>query len=97
MKCEATQHYTTLSGLGLVLAPAHVDSRIAVVVDIRRMDKHLILWMWLVSMDKLRVYLMKAGKTFEGSTAEICTQIGQQINLDLMKLSKEKRNQTVDK
>lgn len=40
---------------------------------------------------------MKAGKTFEGSTAEICTQIGQQINLDLMKLSKEKRNQTVDK
>ena len=52
--------------------------------------------MCLVPMDKLRVYLMKAGKTFEGSTAEICTQIGQQINLDLMKLSKEKRNETVD-
>ena len=39
---------------------------------------------------------MKAGKTFESSTAEICTQIGQQINLDLMILSEEKRNQTVD-
>jgi hypothetical protein len=48
-------------------------------------------------MDKLRVYLMKAGKTFEGSTVEICTQIGQQINLDLMKLSKVKMNETVDK
>ena len=48
-------------------------------------------------MDKLRVYLMKAGKTFEGSTAEICTQIGHQINFDLMKLSKEKMNGTVDK
>ena len=40
---------------------------------------------------------MKAGKTFEGSTAEICTQIGHQINFDLMKLSKEKMNGTVDK
>ena len=39
---------------------------------------------------------MKASKTFEGTTAEICDQIGQQINLDLMKLSKEKRNQKVD-
>jgi RecJ-like exonuclease len=48
-------------------------------------------------MDKLRVYLMKAGKTFEGSTAEICAQIGQQIDFDLMKLSKEKMNETVDK
>jgi hypothetical protein len=50
----------------------------------------------LVSMDKLRVHLMKASKTYEGTTTEICDQIGQQINLDLMKLSKEKRNQTVD-
>jgi hypothetical protein len=39
---------------------------------------------------------MKASKTYEGTTTEICDQIGQQINLDLMKLSKEKRNQTVD-
>lgn len=40
---------------------------------------------------------MKASKTYEGTTAEICDQIGQQIDFDLMKLSKEKRNQTVDK
>jgi hypothetical protein len=48
-------------------------------------------------MDKLRVYLMKAGKTFEGTTAEICTQIGKQINSDLVRLSKEKMNETVEK
>jgi hypothetical protein len=51
----------------------------------------------MVSMDKLRVYLMKAGKTFEGTTAEICAQIGKQINSDLMRLSKEKMNETVEK
>jgi flavodoxin len=47
-------------------------------------------------MDKLRVYLMKASKTFEGTTAEICEQIGEQINSDLMRLSKEKINETVE-
>jgi hypothetical protein len=41
-------------------------------------------------MDKLRVYLMKASKTIEGTTAEVCAQIGKQINSDLMSLSKEK-------
>jgi hypothetical protein len=51
----------------------------------------------MVSMDKLRVYLMRAGKTFEGTTAEICAQIGKQINSDLMRLSKEKMNETVEK
>jgi hypothetical protein len=51
----------------------------------------------MVSMDKLRVYLMKAGKTFEGTTAEICAQIGKQINSDLMRLSEEKMNETVEK
>jgi hypothetical protein len=51
----------------------------------------------MVWMDKLRVYLMKAGKTFEGTTAEICVQICKQINSDLMRLSKEKMNETVEK
>jgi hypothetical protein len=41
-------------------------------------------------MDKLRVYLMKANQTFEGTTAEVCAQIDAQINSDLMSLSKEK-------
>ncbi|HWS20567.1 MAG TPA: hypothetical protein VN239_07740 [Nitrososphaera sp.] len=41
-------------------------------------------------MDKLRVYLMKADKTFEGTTAEVSDQIGSQINSDLMSLSQEK-------
>jgi tetrahydromethanopterin S-methyltransferase subunit G len=41
-------------------------------------------------MDKLRVYLMKASKTLEGTTAEVSDQIGKQINSDLMSLSKEK-------
>jgi flavodoxin len=50
----------------------------------------------LVSMDKLRVYLIKASKTFEGTTAEICAQIGNQINSDLMRVSKEKMNETVE-
>ena len=48
-------------------------------------------------MDILRVYLMKASKTFEGTTAEICSQIGNQINFDLMRLYKEKMNESVDK
>lgn len=41
-------------------------------------------------MDKLRVYLMKASKTFEGTTAEVSAQIGKHINSDLMSLSNEK-------
>ena len=48
-------------------------------------------------MDKLRVYLMKAGKTFEGTTAEICAHIANQINSDLKRLSKEKMEKTVEK
>jgi hypothetical protein len=48
-------------------------------------------------MDKLRVYMMKASKTFEGTTAEICFQIGEQINSDLTRLSQEKIDKTVEK
>jgi hypothetical protein len=48
-------------------------------------------------MDKLKVYLMKAGKTFEGTTVEISAQIGEQINSDLMRLSKGKMDETVEK
>jgi hypothetical protein len=48
-------------------------------------------------MDKLRVYLMKASKTFEGTTTEVSAQIGKQINSDLMSLSKEKTDETADK
>jgi hypothetical protein len=52
--------------------------------------------MGLVSMDKLRVYLMKANKTFDGTTAEVSDQIGNQINSDLMSLSK-KNTETADR
>ena len=48
-------------------------------------------------MDKLRVHLMKASKTFEGTTTEVCAQIGKQINSDLMSLSTEKTDEIVDK
>jgi hypothetical protein len=41
-------------------------------------------------MDKFTVFLMKANKTFEGTTAEVSDQIGNQINSDLMSLSQEK-------
>ena len=47
-------------------------------------------------MDKLRVYLMKASKTFGGTTAEVSAQIGNQINSDLLSLSKEKTYETDD-
>jgi hypothetical protein len=47
-------------------------------------------------MDKLRVYLMKGSKTFEGTTAEVSAQIGNQINSDLMSLSSEKTYETDD-
>jgi hypothetical protein len=48
-------------------------------------------------MDKLRVYLMKASKTFEGTTVEVSAQIGKQIDSDLMSLSNEKTLETADK
>ena len=48
-------------------------------------------------MDTVRVYLMKASKTFEGTAAEICAQIGKQINSDLMDRSKAKTLETADK
>jgi hypothetical protein len=41
-------------------------------------------------MDKFTVFLMKANKTFDGTTAEVSDQIGNQINSDLMSLSQEK-------
>ena len=47
-------------------------------------------------MDKLRVYLMKASKTFEGTTVEVSDQIENQINSDLMSLSNEKTYETGD-
>ena len=40
---------------------------------------------------------MKASKTFEGTTTEVCAQIGKQINSDLMSLSTEKTDEIVDK
>jgi hypothetical protein len=47
-------------------------------------------------MDKLRVYLMKASKTLEDTTAEVSDQIDNQINSDLMSLSNEKTYETGD-
>ena len=47
-------------------------------------------------MDKLRVYLMKASKTVEGTTVEVSHQIENQINSDLMSLSNEKTYETGD-
>ena len=41
-------------------------------------------------MDKLRDYLIKASKTYEGTTSEVYTQIGNLMNPDLMSLLKEK-------
>jgi len=52
--------------------------------------------MWLVSMDKLIIYLIKASKTFECTTAEVSAQIGNRNNSDLMSLSKEKTCERVD-
>jgi hypothetical protein len=48
-------------------------------------------------MDKLRVYLMKASKTFEGTTAEVYAEIGKQIDSDIMSLSNEKTLEAADK
>ena len=41
-------------------------------------------------MDKLRVYLLRAAKSFEGSTVEVCEQIGKQIDSDLAGLGGKK-------
>ena len=51
----------------------------------------------IVSVDKIRVYLMKASKTIEGTTAEVCAQIGKEIDSDIMSLSNEKTIETADK
>jgi hypothetical protein len=48
-------------------------------------------------MDIVRVYLMRASKRFEGTTAEICAEIDKQINSDLTSLAKEKVQETADK
>jgi hypothetical protein len=37
----------------------------------------------MISVDKLRVYMLKAGKIFEGSTSEVCERISKQIDSDL--------------
>jgi hypothetical protein len=47
-------------------------------------------------MDKFTVFLMKANKTFEGTTAGVSAQIGKQIDSDLMSLSNEKTLETAD-
>jgi hypothetical protein len=44
----------------------------------------------MISMDKLRVYMLRAGKEFEGSTSEVCEQISKQIDSDLAILHDEK-------
>jgi hypothetical protein len=41
-------------------------------------------------MDKLRVYLMKANKTFDSTISEVSDQRGNSVNSDLMSLSQEK-------
>lgn len=46
--------------------------------------------MWLVSVDKLRDYLIKASKRDEGTRSEVSTQIGNLMNSNLMSLLKEK-------
>jgi hypothetical protein len=76
---------------------SHTNIGIVVLLDIRFMGKSLIRWMWLLIMEIVRVYLMKANKTFEGTADDICTQIGKQINSDLMGISKEKIQEPADK
>jgi hypothetical protein len=44
----------------------------------------------MISMDKLRVYMLRAAKSFEGSTSEVCEQISNQIDSDLAILNDEK-------
>lgn len=38
-------------------------------------------------MENLRVYMLKASRTFIGSTAEVCEEIGNQIDSDLEKVA----------
>lgn len=55
-----------------------------------RIAKELIPDVHMISMDKLRVYMLKAGKAFEGSTSEVCERIIKQIDSDLAILYDEK-------
>jgi hypothetical protein len=41
-------------------------------------------------MDNLRVYLLEASMIFEGRATEVSAQIDNQINSDLVSMSKEK-------
>jgi hypothetical protein len=56
----------------------------------RAEPKRLILHLHMISMDKLRVYMLRAAKSFEGSTSEVCEQISKQIDSDLTILHDEK-------
>lgn len=55
-----------------------------------RIAKELIPDAHMISMDKIRVYMLKAGKAFEGSTSEVCERISKQIDSDLAILYDEK-------
>ncbi len=50
---------------------------------VKRIAKELIPAAPMISMDKLRVCMLKAAKVFEGTTSEVCEQISKQIDLDL--------------
>ena len=54
--------------------------------------KPLILALSMISMDKLRVYMLKAGKAFEGSTSDVCEQISNQIDSDFAILRQKDRH-----
>lgn len=59
-------------------------------MPVLRIAKQLILHLHIISMDNLRVYMLRAGKEFEGSTSEVCEQISKQIDSDLAILHDEK-------
>ena len=40
-------------------------------------------------MDILKVYLIRAGKTFQGSTGQVCDEIAKQIDNDFTLLLKK--------
>jgi len=48
--------------------------------------------MHTVSMDKLCVYLLRACKMFEGTTASVCEQISKQIDSDLAVLVEDDKD-----
>jgi hypothetical protein len=48
-----------------------------------RWTKHLIRHKLVVPMDHLRVHLLRASKSIEGTTMDVCEQIGRQIDSDL--------------